>query len=274
MALKNIVICADDFGISAGVNQGILDLAANGRLSAASCLAEAPCFGPSAAALSALPIDVGLHVNFTEPFAAGHAFWTLPRLIALSHLRQLDSRVIVAAIERQCAAFEAGLGRAPDFVDGHQHVHQLPLIRDALLAVLERRYAGKNIWIRSTRLAGGLRTSMPYRRKAAIIASLGDRALRRLAGERGWRMNQRLLGVYDFSATRERYAELLQYWLACAQADDLLMCHPAKTATVDDILGEQRVREFAVFSDARFHSWLAASGVEVGRLSCGAADNR
>lgn len=274
MALKNVVICADDFGISAGVNQGILDLAANGRLSAASCLAEAPCFGASVAALSALPVDVGLHINFTEPFAAGRAFWTLPRLIALSQLRQIDSRVIVAAIERQCAAFEAGLGRAPDFVDGHQHVHQLPLIRNALLAVLERRYAGKNIWIRSTRLAGGLRTSMPYRRKAAIIASLGDRALRRLAGERGWRMNQRLLGVYDFSATRERYAELLQNWLAGAQADDLLMCHPAKTATVGDILGEQRVREFAVFSDARFHSWLAASGVQVGRLSCGAADYR
>ncbi len=267
MALKKIVICADDFGISSGVNQGILELAANGRLSAVSCLAETAGFRPSASALLTLPVDIGLHVNFTEPCAAGSGFLSLPRLIALSYLRRLDRQGIVTAIERQCTAFEAALGRAPDFIDGHQHVHQLPIIRHALLEVIERRYAGKKLWLRSTRMAGGWFARSPYRRKAAIIAMLGNKALCQMVGAHGWRMNRRLLGVYDFSASSERYAELLRHWLTCAQAGDLLMCHPAKTATANDPLGEQRVREFAVFSDTRFHAWLAKNDVAVGRLS-------
>ena len=53
--MKRLVICADDFGMSAAVDQGIVELAAGGCLSAVSCLADAPELRSRAAALRALP---------------------------------------------------------------------------------------------------------------------------------------------------------------------------------------------------------------------------
>ena len=34
--------------------------------------------------------------------------------------------------QRSCALFIEAFGRPPDFLDGHQHVHLLPQVRDAL----------------------------------------------------------------------------------------------------------------------------------------------
>ncbi len=54
-----------------------------------------------------------------------------------------------AEIEAQIDAFEQATGRRPDFIDGHQHVHGLPGVRKALIAVLAARYAkGTQPWLR------------------------------------------------------------------------------------------------------------------------------
>jgi predicted glycoside hydrolase/deacetylase ChbG (UPF0249 family) len=65
-ALIPIVFCADDFGLESGVDQAIISLAQQGRISATGCLVQAPNFGQSAQALRGLPIDLGLHLNLTE----------------------------------------------------------------------------------------------------------------------------------------------------------------------------------------------------------------
>ena len=57
-------------------------------------------------------------------------------------------REIAAEIGRQLDAFEDRLGRPPDFIDGHQHVHVLPGVRRGLLDAVASRYAAGSVYLR------------------------------------------------------------------------------------------------------------------------------
>ncbi|MFX7329301.1 ChbG/HpnK family deacetylase, partial [Acinetobacter baumannii] len=74
---------------------------------------------------------------------------------SLAH--RLDASALRDEIATQCALFEDATGRAPDYVDGHQHVHQLPQIREALVEVLVARYTGRlpRLRIRGARIGDG-----------------------------------------------------------------------------------------------------------------------
>jgi predicted glycoside hydrolase/deacetylase ChbG (UPF0249 family) len=143
----------------------------------------------------------------------------------------------------QLDAFETHFGCPPDFIDGHQHVHQLPLIREQLLERIARRYPTHALWLRSTQTARHLTVDRGKRLKARIIACLGARTMRRLADAQGLPMNRHLLGVYGFSASPEEYRQLLMSWFVGAADGDLLMCHPASAIEAADPIGQQRMRE-------------------------------
>lgn len=266
--IKHIVVCADDFGMHPGIDSAVLQLAGMGRLGATSCLVDGVSFARNAKALSVSGLQIGLHLNFTEPLETGAdpAALHLPvsALIARSYLRQLDEVRVGRQIVRQLDRFEAVLGRAPDFVDGHQHVHQLPQIRQCLMAELVHRYPHKRLWVRDTRM-GRLGMTGPFRLKAAIIQGLGAASLVRLARGAGFAVNQGFLGVYDFRGGREAYGRLLKTWLGAAGQASVLMCHPA-SQPAGDALGDQRVAEFEVLADKRMGAWLEEYGLSVGGL--------
>ncbi len=174
---RRVALCVDDFGLHAGVNAAVFRLAELGRLNAVSCMVAAPAWGDSAAALAALPrdkIELGLHLDLTEHPMRQPAR-RLPHLIAAAYARRLDREPLRAEIEAQLDAFEAHAHRAPDYVDGHQHVHQLPVVREVLLQALSRRYRERLPWLRSTRAAA------PRALKPRIIETLGAAGLRRAA---------------------------------------------------------------------------------------------
>ena len=115
-------------------------------------------------------VAIGLHLDLTlRPFAEKGRPFGLGALIAASLGRRLDVASIAAEFERQFDLFETALGFAPDRVDGHHHVHALPETRDALLAVLRRRYGG---------LAAAARplVRVPGDRIGAILRRRGARA--------------------------------------------------------------------------------------------------
>lgn len=293
---KRVVLCADDFGMSPGIDTGIIRLAAQGRLSAASCLARGPTFASHAPALAATGVQVGLHLNFTErlgppeaergaagrrpgdqaspvrePYAAPTGLYLpLSVLIRRAYLRRLDGRVLRAQIQDQLDGFETAFGRPPDFVDGHQHVHQLPQIRQALLDTLQRRYRGMALpWLRSTRAISLDGTPAGHRRKAAIIQALGAAALARRANRAGFGLNARFAGVYDFRGGEAAYRALLSEWLRRIGDGDVLMCHPAAQADASDPLGPQRVAEFNVLSADETGRWLQQYGIQPRRAGFG-----
>jgi len=265
---KRIVVCGDDFGMNADIDEGMIVLAGMGRLSAVSCLSLGPTFVANAPRLAALDADLGLHVNFTEPLGSGADadLPSLSRLILRAYAGRLDADWVDQHLTRQFDAFEAAFGRAPDYVDGHQHVHQLPIIRDRLLRLLKQRYGARMPWLRQT--APGMLSGIPLKEsiKARIIGALGAAALGRQARDEGLRTNRRLLGVYGFEGGKRRYADLLQNWLFNARDCDLLMCHPAKNSRGDSAMARQRRAEFDVLACPKLGDWLAANGVRISRL--------
>lgn len=290
---RQLAVCVDDFGLHDGVNQAVFDLLALRRISAVSCLVDGPSWASGVAALreavgaaDAPAADVGLHLNFTETLdvAAQSACPSLPlgTLIKACYLRRLDVAMLVREIERQWDRFEAHWGRAPDFIDGHQHAHQLPQIRDALLQVLRRRYpsgsTGPRPWVRQCRSPGwravlaGISVSDTV--KAAIIGTLGAAVLGRAVSRLGLRHSERLLGVYPFDADATAYLRRWQAWLSLVRLQgDLLMCHPAapmqKAPPWPDGIAESRCMEHAVLTGQAFDEVLQAAGVRIVRLGEG-----
>ncbi len=264
--MRRIIVCADDFGMNSSVDEGILELVEMGRLSAVSCLSTGPTFAAHAASARDAGVDLGLHLNLTEPME-GSLGLSLPRLIASAYTGLLDASWIDAAIHCQLDAFELAVGRGPDYVDGHQHVHQLPGVRRRLLAVLRERYGHGQPWLRCT-VPGAQQGQRPADVfKARIIGALGARALRRQAREGGWRQNNGLLGVYGLSGGAPAYSQRLYAWLRAARDGDLLMCHPAApSATYPDGLSAQRAAEYEVLARPALSTGLAANGVHISRF--------
>jgi predicted glycoside hydrolase/deacetylase ChbG (UPF0249 family) len=259
---KRIALCIDDFGLHAGINEASLQLAQRGRVTALGCMVGAPQWREGVAALKALPrekIDIGLHLDFTECPVLPGTRRPLPALIALSSARLLDRRAVRSEIDAQLDAFETGMGRAPDYVDGHQHVHQFPVVRDQLIAALLQRYPGHRPWLRHTGIPRSLHTSV----KSRVIEQLGCAALARAAREHGFAQNAHLLGVYDFNGDAARYRQLLAGWLAAAADGDLLMCHVSTPIAAHDGILQARCNEFTVLAGEGFSELLARNGLDL-----------
>ncbi len=211
--------------------------------------------------------QLGLHFNLSEgaPLSAAlAAHWpTLPslaRLLVLAHVGALPSAAIDAEFRAQVDAFADAIGRAPAFVDGHQHVHALPGVRDVVLNAIARWPAPPAV--RNTGRILGPGAAL----KRAVIAASGGRALQRALVARGIAHNRALLGAYDFDA--ENYRDLMRAWLARAPSEGgLVFCHPcaatARGGDADPIAAARR-REAAYLASDEFAEDLAAAGVSLG----------
>lgn len=273
--MRTVFVTADDYGYNAAVDDAILALAEAGRLAGAGCMTRAPGWRAAAARIPPPPATPGgdaedglsqdsrgvcgwgLHLDLTEFSPQRRALWPL---IGASLARRLDPAALRAEIAAQCALFEDATGRAPDYVDGHQHVHQLPQVREALVEVLAARYAGRLPWLRisGARVGDGA--------KALFIAALGADELERLATAAGIDCMPRLLGAYGFDGDAESYRRRLGDWLARAADGHALMVHPATGALPGDPIGPARVREYGVLMD-HLPGLMAATGTGPGSLA-------
>lgn len=266
-AWRRVAICVDDFGLDAAVNDGALRLLALGRVSALACLSTAPAWAEAARRLKAEAAgraDAGLHLNLSEAFAPAQWRRRLGPLIASAYTVGLPMRALRREIATQLDAFEQALDRAPDFVDGHQHVHQLPGVREVLVEELLRRYPGHRPWLRDTAPPRDCRaTGFKHR----LVAALGAGRLSRLARDLGFAQNRGMLGVYDFGGSAQAYAERLEDWCEDLPDGGLLICHAATQARPDDPIGAARAREFEVLASNAFGQLLQTQRLSVGRLS-------
>lgn len=270
-----IALCADDYALSAGVDDGILALAAAGRLSAVSCLAVMPRWPQAARALAgfAAHVDLGLHFALTEfaplgpmaHLAPSGSFPSLAHLGALALAGRLDLDEIGAEFSRQYDAFLASTGRPPDFVDGHHHVHQFPGIREIVAAQLGRR-AGRP-WVRNTATPPGRilarAVAMP---RTAVLALLGR------SGRRAWRAvglptNADFAGVRSFREPAP-YRRLFLRFIAGARPGLLVMCHPgaARDEEANSHEAATRVGEFDYLRNPQCATDLAMAGCRIVRL--------
>jgi predicted glycoside hydrolase/deacetylase ChbG (UPF0249 family) len=266
---RQIWLCADDYGISPAVNAGIRELIAGGRLNATSAMVAAPYLGPDEAqALAHLNANekraaIGLHVTLTAPFkpmSAGFtpkrdgAFLPLAETMRMAVARRLRVDMLAVEIARQLEAFEKIFGRLPDFVDGHQHVHLFPQVRDAFLKTVAE--ISPNAWVRQCGRANSLRRL--HDRKALLLDIL-SMAFRRRAERQGLTVNPAFAGAYNFSP-KAKFAKIFPRFLTGLPDGGLIMCHPgfvdAELKSLDS-LTTLREHEFAYFNSDAFPKALA-----------------
>ncbi len=262
---EGVILCADDFAIHASASEGIADLAVAGRLSATSAMVLSPRWAQDVALLRPLrgQLDVGLHLDWTSDFAmaAGHGL-PLKAAMLKALLGGFHPAAARTVIERQLDAFEAHWQAPPDFVDGHQHVQQFAGIRQALVQALSSRYGSMSVkpYLRVSRPAPGMADL-----KSRIIAAMGANAIEKIADQASLACSKALLGIYDFSGSPTRYAQLMKGWLQGAPAGSLIMCHPARQAEAGDAIGQARAQEYAYLRSTQFADALAEAGVQLVR---------
>jgi len=277
-ARRPLVLCADDYGLAPGVDQGILELVAAGRLSATSCMTSLPRWPEAAERLRPWldRIDVGLHLTLTDQEPAGAAprlapEGRLPSLgrLALALLHDRAARAeAVEQLARQLEAFERTLGRPPDFIDGHQHVHVLPSVRDGVVEAAVRIGRSRPVYLRSLSepLAEILRRGFE-RRKALVLALLG-RGLHGRAARAGVPTNDSFRGATRF-APGPGVREEFRRFLSGTGRRPLVMCHPGRVdAELErrDPLTRRREDELAYFASPAFLEDLAEAGVRLARF--------
>ena len=250
-ALRPLSICVDDLGLHPGVTGSVLQLAELGHISATSAMTQMGHWPEAAQALAPVrgQLDVGLHFNLTESSPEGPGM-PLGGLIRRSVLRQLDVAQLASSFESQLSAFASVWGSLPDHIDGHQHVHQFPQVRQAMWQVLDRwrdRHPGWKPWLRASVPA------LPAGLKGQVLAALGGRALARECAARGLPCSAGLTGIYGFDGPPEAYLARWQHWLAHSPAGSVLMCHPAMAEVPGDAIAAARLREHAVLVSAAAH---------------------
>ena len=271
---RRIWLCADDYGISPGVDTAIRDLVMRGRLNATSVMVAAPSFSRAeASALSVLNagtqrVAIGLHLTLTaplKPLTSGYtpladgAFLPLTATLRLAMQQRLDMTTLAAEFRTQFEAFAVAFGRPPDFVDGHQHVHLFPQVRQAALETAS--WIAPQAWMRQCGSA------LPLHRRLTdpkgLLVDWLSREFRARAEKLGIATNPAFAGTYTFRANAD-FASLFPSFLEGLPADGLVMCHPGHVdAELErlDPLTTLREREYAYLCSDAFPEALAAHGL-------------
>jgi predicted glycoside hydrolase/deacetylase ChbG (UPF0249 family) len=146
---RRLIINADDYGLSRGVNTGIIEASDAGVVTSASMMVNLPAFSDAVARAASRPaLSLGLHLNLTtgKPLTAAPTltrrktglFYSLPVLVARASLGRIDS----SEVARECAAqldrmIEFGI--SPTHLDSHRHVHAHPALWSAVLGAASSR---------------------------------------------------------------------------------------------------------------------------------------
>lgn len=275
---QRMCICMDDYGLSDGISTAGLQLVGARRVQAMGCMVGAPAWRArcsEARALAPTWVDIGLHLDLTEFPLLGTTRKPLAHWIVQAYAHGLDRVAVRTEIRAQLDAFEDDMGRAPAYIDGHQHVHQLPGVRDALVAEMLMRYGQAGVarpWLRATTVESGV---VPQAHggwmgwgKSRVVAALGSRGLSALARMHGIAQNRVLLGVYGFNADRERYMALVATAMRMGGDAALLMCHPGLGGgPVPDAYGAARAVEYDVLQSPALERVLTDACVRLQPMS-------
>ena len=186
------------------------------------------------------------------------AFLPVNDMLKRASARRLKVEPLVIEIATQLRAFIEIFGRLPDFIDGHQHVHLFPQVRNAFLKVVAE--TAPTAWVRQCGRA------QPHRRlhdRKSLLLDVLSLAFRRQAKRHGIATNPAFAGAYAFTA-KAKYEKIFPRFLDGLPDGGLIMCHPG---FVDaelkrlDALTTLREHEFAYFNSDEFPKALAAQGV-------------
>ena len=263
---RRLALCADDFGQSKQISEGILDLIACRRVSATSVLTEGPDWPESSWRLKALQAhaDIGVHLNLTHPFPNTSGNRPLIYWLVLTQLRLVSRRWVLERFLRQIDLFVKYFGRLPDYLDGHQHVHAFPVIRDAMAEAIAARWPdGQRPWVRTPdRLVDSGGTPIK-----ALILRAACTGFAAFAQKKGLRITEKFGGLYALQP-EAGFEQRMRRWLHQIPSGTLLMVHPGKpTVDFNDPISDARAVEFGYLAGVRFADDCHSADVQLVRFA-------
>lgn len=225
-ARRSLIVNADDFGRSEGINRGVLRAHREGIVTSASLMVRHRAAEQAACIARAHPaLGVGLHVDLGE-WAYRDGAW-----VRVEGVVRLDDRAALAEeAERQLARFRTLMGATPTHLDSHQNLHRDDPLRAVLRALAER-------------LGVPLRHESPGIRHCGAFFGRTSRGMPYPEGIRA----SALVEILD--ALPEGFVEL--------------RCHPGESVEPDLAYGVERAGELRALCDPRVREALARNGIRL-----------
>ena len=131
---RYLIVNADDFGQSPGINRGVIAAHERGIVTSASLMVRWPSADDAAAyARTRSDLSVGLHVDFGEWAYRDETWVPVYQVVATE-----DGGAVADEVARQLDRFQALVGKPPTHLDSHQHAHRNEPVRSLLQEVAER----------------------------------------------------------------------------------------------------------------------------------------
>jgi predicted glycoside hydrolase/deacetylase ChbG (UPF0249 family) len=272
MALKRLLVNADDFGLSPAINTGIIRAHLDGIVTSTSIVAAGAAFD-EAVALSRLhrKISVGVHLTLVEenavsdpseiPSLAPHG--VLPQTYGQLMKKVLTAQIPLSEIELELRSqIETCLtaGLRPTHLDSHQHTHALPLLFP-LVVRLANDYAIRAV--RIPRVWPGFRDVSAQRFAPKCVLSLlayADGLFFPLGASTA---THHFAGLFETGALTE--ARLLHILRRLHSGTTELVCHPgyADLSGPYEDWGGRRELELATLTSPVISAAIRSLGIEV-----------
>ena len=264
-----MILCADDYGQNLAISTGICELVAAKRLTAVSCLTTSKTWITAAALLKPYQgqVDIGLHFNLTYGKLITCSSRKHSQLLLNCLLHRMKIEDVIRELWSQIDSFVAAMGCNPDFIDGHQHIQHLPVVREAIIEVYSQRFKINKPYLRLagvTQLARLLQR--PNKLKQVIIHLTGAKKLQLLCQKYNIPHNIDFMGIYDFSLKRN-YGQMFKTFLKTITGPALTMCHPGHFSDEpEDAINSIRPKEWDYFNSDQFLEDLMQANVRLSRF--------
>ncbi|AWB46642.1 chitin disaccharide deacetylase [Paenibacillus sp. CAA11] len=243
--MKHLIINADDFGLSPGVNRGIIEAYQAEGISSTTLMVNMPGFADAVRLAGLHPeLGVGLHVNLTygrpisDPRLVPSLVQADGQFLPASEIYYRELRDIETELSAQWERFIA-TGLRPTHLDAHHHLHQI----------------FPNVYEAMARLA--VKEGIPMRRLQKPQVRSGNAALLPLTTK------QVLLDTYEGDNGLQK---LLYYLRNLQHGSTEIMCHPGyvdEPLRVISTLTKEREAELAVFRNPAISRAIRALGIRL-----------
>ncbi len=277
-----LVVTADDFGIGPATSQGILDLAARGRVTGTVLLVNTP-YAENAVRMwrrSGATLELGWHPcltldrpvlpagRVTSLVRADGSFHTLGCFLRRLMVGKIRASEVHAEFTAQYERFRDLVGGPPTLVNTHHHVQVFWPIGEILRSILRRQRTLP--YLRCVREPWRVLAAVPGARlKRLLLSTLGRPGGRRQRAE-GFAGNDWLAGITDPPAVHD--PRFFVRWLSRVPGRVVeLTCHPGhldetligRDCNATDGQLQRRVAEYGLLLDETFPQACAQFGLVV-----------
>lgn len=277
--MKALIVNADDFGLTTGVNRAIIEAHTRGILTSATIMANMPAFDDAVCLAKAHPsLGVGLHFNITQghPIAEparvrslldqrGEFLGTSTALLQralLGRLRVEEIRIeLRAQIEKSLSA-----GLPLTHVDSHKHAHAFPPVFSAIAdTISEFGICAVRLPCERWRMA---QATTPKLFKQGIVASCLSQ-FGRVNGAKLRRANLKSTDAFFGIVQTGFWSEdwLIRLIASLPEGTSELMSHPGyedqELARVKTRLRQSRLKELSLLTAPKVVDAVQACGVRL-----------